>query len=188
MRWILVILLAYAVLLLQTTVVQWIILDTEALGAIGVDLAAIVAVFLALHGRSTSDVMIAGWIFGLGVDLTVSGGFGSTTVVGPMPIGYALAAAAIFQIRELLFRDWFVTQAILTLLFCLMAHGVWILWQSLATTQPFSLALLGELALQGLLLSIYTALLAPLGHFVMRFFRGALIPASGARTSRKAAG
>jgi hypothetical protein len=187
MRWIFVIILAYVVLLLQTTVVGLITLNTETLGAIGPDLAAVAAVFLALHGRSVADVMIAAWVLGIALDLNVSGGFANSTVVGPMALGYCLGTAAVFHIRELLFRDWFVTQIVLTFLFCIVAHGTWILWQALSVQESLSWSLLGELALQGLLLSFYTALLAPVGHFVMRPLRGILIPSHPSR-GRRASG
>jgi hypothetical protein len=105
-----------------------------------------------------------------------------------MAIGYCLAAAAVFQIRELLFRDWIVTQIVLTLLFCISAHGIWIFWQALSVQESLSWALLGELAMQGLLLSVYSALLAPVVHFVLRPLRGILIPSHPSRTSRRAPG
>jgi cell shape-determining protein MreD len=186
-RWIFIILLAYAAVLLQTTLVGMVTFNTEALGAIGPDMVAIVAVFLAMHGRQLADVMIAAWLLGMGLDLTVSGGFGSTTVVGPMGIGYALAAAAIYQIREVLFRDWLVTQAVLTLLFCLLAHGLWLVWQSLAA-QAVTWGAFGELLLQALLVSIYSALLAPIGHLMLRPLRSVLIAPGQQRSGRRAGG
>lgn len=186
MRWILVILLAYGALLLQISLVGLITFDTESVGAIRPDLLAVVAVFLALHGRGLVDVMIAAWILGLGVDLTVTGGTGTTTVVGPMPVAYALAGGLIYQIREAFFREWFLTKLILTLLFCLVSHGIWITWQSLAARDTMSWTAYGDLIVQMLLLSLYSALLAPFVHLVLQPLRRVVVPASSQRSARSA--
>ncbi|MFP4354590.1 MAG: hypothetical protein ACLFUJ_05640 [Phycisphaerae bacterium] len=184
MRWILVILLAYAALLLQISLVGLMTIDTESVGAIRPDLLAVVAVFLALNGRGLTDVMIAGWILGLGVDLTVTGGTGTTTVVGPMPIAYSLAAGLIFQIREAFFREWFLTKLILTLLFCLLSHGIWITWQSLAASEVMNWSAYGDLIVQMLLLSLYSALVAPLVQLLLGPLRKVIVPAGPGRSSR----
>ena len=164
MRWITLIILAYVVLLLQTTVARLLTLSTAWLGNIGPDLVAILAVFIALHARSGVEVMLAAWGLGLALDLTSAGGVGVATAVGPMSITYALAAGAVYRFREAFFRERILPQVLLALTFCLLAHGGWVTLQCVLAYPAVTLAGYERLLLQALLLAAYTAVLAPLGH------------------------
>lgn len=184
MRWVPFAILGYLVLLAQTSVVRILTFEAGSLGAVGPDLVAVVALFAALNARSWQDAMLAAWCLGLGVDLTTSGGTGGVTVVGPMAVGYALAALAVNRMREAFFREWLVTQALTGLLFCLLAHGLWVTWQSLLAGDNMTWARYGHLLVQAGLLSAYTAALAPVVHLVLNRVSGWLVPTSAGRAAR----
>ena len=165
MRWIPFLILAYAVVLVETSV-SWVLsVNVSWLGAVGPDLAAMVVVFVALYSRTAGDAMLAAWVMGLAVDLTSGGGVGSATVVGPMAVAYCLLAGQLWRIREAFFRERALTQVVLSLLFTASAHWVWVTAQVLlaAGRVPFGdyAAAMG----QALLIGCYTALLMPLAHF-----------------------
>lgn len=181
MRWIPLIIVAYVMVLLQTTLGRILMIHHSTVGAVSPDLVALVAVFVALTARSGLDVMLAGWILGLGLDLTTGAGIEASTVVGPMPIAYALAGGILYGIREAFFRDRVLTQALLALLFCLLAHGLWVVLQSLLGYRGIGWSELGRVLLQAAMLSVYTALLMPLGGFLLKKIQRFLIlqPSSG---------
>jgi rod shape-determining protein MreD len=165
MRWIPTLILVYAVLLVQTSLERVIVVPTESLGRIGPDLAAVVAVFVALRGRTATDAMLTGWILGLGVDLTGGGGVGATTAVGPMAIAFALMAGAVFHVREAFFRERALTQSLMTLVFVFAAHVMWISIQSIRLGGDW--ASFKRMLLQVLAVAAYSALLAPLVHHLL---------------------
>jgi len=185
MRWIPFIVLIYLVVIVQTTVGGILTFAGGGIGTIGPDLMAIVAVFVAMHVRSGSDAALAAWAAGLALDLTTAGGPGAATVVGPMPIAYALAAAAVFKIREAFFRERAVPQALLALIFCLLAHGLWLTLQSLlARGEAITWSTYGRRLLQAAMLAAYTAVLMPIAHRGLFRIRGWLIVAPAGRSRR----
>lgn len=176
MRWIGFIILVYAVLLAQTTVGKVLTFQRTALGTVGPDLAAIVAVFLALRLRDGVDLAIATWTLGLAVDLTTGG-----TVVGPMALAYVVAGAAVLKLREAVFRERAPAQMLMSLVFCLVAHGLWVTAQSLALGGGSrSWGEYWRMLEQALGLAIYTAALMPLGHWALgRAERFLIAPQTG---------
>lgn len=186
MRWIPFISLAYAVALLQTSLSWVLLIRVPWVGAVGPDVAAMVVVFVALYARTAQDAMLGAWVMGLVVDLTCVGGPASTTVVGPMAIAYCLLAGQLWRIREAFFREQAVTQVVLTLLFTVAAHWVWVTVQSVLAMGRVSLG--GYLAtmVQATLIACYTAVLMPLAHFgLIRIQRLILAnPAGPARRGR----
>lgn len=182
MRWIPFVIFAYILILLQTTVAGLLVISPWAIGPVGPDLMAILAVFVALNVRSGADAMIAGWILGLALDLT-AGGVGGGTVVGPMCIAYALGCRGVFHIREVIFRERAVSQALLTLLFCLFAHGLWVTLQSVRLGRV-SASMYGVMLLQVVGVGLYTGLLAPLGYFALIRLRSWLIISPRGRSRR----
>jgi len=160
MRWIIFLILTYLALVLQTTLVPVVTVTLFGLRA-GPELLAVFAVFVALHVREGTDAMVAGWILGLAVDLTSAGGAVTATVVGPMSIAYAVAAGGVYRARELFFRERRMTQFILALGFCLFSHWLWVTLQSLRAG-GISRSAYGQLLLQVLLVSLYTAAVMPL--------------------------
>ncbi len=185
MRWVWLTILTYVVLLLQTTLAGALAISTP-VGMVNFDLLAMVAVFVVMHVRDTVDALLAAWGLGLALDLTASGA-ASGTVVGAMPVGYVLAAAIICRMREAFFRQHALSQAILTLLFCIIAHGVWVAAQSLMSAGGVGKGSFGSIILQVLAVALYTAVLAPVAHMGMkRLRRGLLVsPGSHVRSRRK---
>lgn len=161
MRWLPTLLAVYLVVLLQATVGKAVTFSAESIGHIGPDLVAVLAVFVALHVADGSEVMIACWLLGFGVDLTTAGGPAGETVVGPMSAAYALAGGCVHRIRDAFFSERPVTQAIFTMLFCAIAHGLWITAQSLRAGSAEPLV---RMLPQAGALVIYTGLLMPLAH------------------------
>ncbi len=184
MRWVALIILAYVLILLQATLGDVLTWTNSPFGAIGPDFAAVVAVFLALYAPTLADAMLAGWLLGLAIDLSAAGAPGGATAVGPMALGYAFAAAVVFQMREAVFRDRKHTQMLLTLLFCLVAHGLWISLQSLLNWGDVGRSDYGRLWLQVGSLSGYTALLAPIGYAAMKRLRRWFVPTPSTRGPR----
>jgi len=185
MHWIPFVILAYVVVLVQVTVWGTLTFTGTAIGSIGPDLAAMVAVFIALNARRGTEVMIAAWILGFGLDLTTGGGTVSAAAVGPMAAGYALAAGAIHRVREAFFRERAVTQAFLAALFCLVAHGLWVTVQCLLAYEVVTWSTWGRLLLQAAALACYTGVLMPLVNLLLRRVRGLLISAPLRRGRRR---
>lgn len=185
MRWILFAILAYLSLLAQTTLGSLLVIHSQSIGAIMPDILAIVAVFFALALRNGVDVAIVCWILGLGLDLTSAGGAPDLSVVGPMPLAYAAAGYIVYKLREAFFRDKASSQMILAMVFCLLAHGLWILIQSLIAIRSVTFAMFGQMLLQALLLGVYSALLAPPIHAMLRRSERWFITAAGGRGGRE---
>lgn len=182
MRWIPFIILAYLLVLVQTTVGKVLTFTSFSIGTVGPDLPALVAVFVALHVRSRADVMLAAWLLGLGLDLTAGGGPGGSAAIGPMPIAYALAAACLYQVREAFFRERALTQGLLAMGFCILAHGTWVTLQSLLAIRAMTWSAYGRVLMQAAALAVYTAALMPLAHWgLWRYQRWFITPPAGRR-------
>jgi len=165
MRWIPLLILTYVVVLLETTLGRVLFIDTASLGSVGPDLTALVVVFVACYARSGTDAMLTAWILGFAVDLTVGGAMDAMSVVGPMSIAYCLAAGLLWRVRDAFFRERAVTQALLALAFCALAHGVWVTMQAMLAPGGAGLGGYGRTLLQALAGACYTALLMPLAHY-----------------------
>jgi len=131
MRWVFFLILAWVILIVQTTVGGLITFNIWWMGAVGADFFAPPAVFIALYARQKMDAMLAGCVLGFALDLGAAGGAESGAVVGIMPITYALAAWGVYSLRDAVFRDHALTRAHLTFLFCLLVHFAWVTLQSL---------------------------------------------------------
>jgi len=167
MQWVPFIILAWLAVLMQASVGKVLTFSGGSIGAVGPDLAAIVATFFALNVRGWADVMLAAFVLGLGLDLSAGGGAGFASAVGPMPVAYALAAGMVYRIREAFFREHWLTQAMLAAIFCVVAHGLWITWQALLAYRTATWAAYVRMWLQVLSLAGYTAVLMPLGHLAL---------------------
>jgi rod shape-determining protein MreD len=178
MRWVPFLILVYLVLLAQTTVGKVLTFQETTLGTVGPDLAAIVAVFLALRLREGVDLALAGWVLGLAVDLTTAG-----QAVGPMPLAYVVAGMAVLKMREAFFRERIPTQMLMALVFCLLAHGIWVTVETiLAPAGGRSWGGYFQMLKQALALAIYTAVLMPLGRWVLSKLDRFVIVSPGQRT------
>jgi rod shape-determining protein MreD len=167
MRWVPFLILVWVVVLLQTTFGRALTITTSSLGAVAPDLAALVAVFVAFYVRTWPDAMLGGWALGLAIDLTTSGGAGAGTAVGPMAVAYAVTAALLFRVREAFFRERALTQGVLALAFCLLAHGTWVAAQTLLARGDADWSAYGRTMLQAAALACYTAVLMPLAHLAL---------------------
>jgi rod shape-determining protein MreD len=161
MRWILFLVLGYVVLVAQTSLVQLVTFSTEAAGTVQPDLLALLAALVALYARTGLDAMLAGWALGLAADLTAG------KAIGVMPVTYALAASAVWRFREVFFRERLSTRIVLTLLFCLIAHGLWVTAQTLLAWRAMAWGAYGRAMLQAGLLSAYTGVLAAPGGWLL---------------------
>ena len=178
MRWIPFVILVYLIVLFQTTLGRALTFRVAEVGTIGPDIAALAAVYVAFHARGWADAMLAAWGLGLAIDLTTAGGVGVLTVVGPMPIAYALAGGLLFRVREALFRERALTQALLALAFCLLAHGLWVTAQWVLTGGGLHWPAYGWSLLQVLASACYSALLMPLMHVGLGKCRRWFLPAA----------
>ena len=158
MRWIPFAILVYAWVVLQTTVGRLFVVSVGGIDRIGPDLLAVVAVFLALRAANHYEVLIAAWSLGLALDLTAGSAFGNPAL-GPMAISYCVAAWVVFRLRDAVFSEQWLTQMILAFIFCLVAHSLWIISQSVLT---WSWSAGGRMMVQALGLAVYTGLLMPL--------------------------
>lgn len=181
------IILAYLVMLAQCTVGGLLTFSLTAIGTVGPDLSALVAVFMALNVRTGFHAALAGWLLGLAVDLTTVSAAGAATAVGPMPIAFAAAAALVFQAREAFFYSRPVPQASLALIFCLVAHGIWVTFQAVLAFGEVSWEGYARMLLQAAALAIYTAVLMPLGYLGLRWLRKWLISVPTGRRHRRSA-
>lgn len=180
MRWIPLLLLAYLLVLIQTSLGRVLSIHTDPLGVLSVDLLAILAAYLALHARSGLDAVLGAWALGLMLDLTSSGGVSASTVIGPMALGYVLAGGLLFRIREAFFGERALTQAALTLVFCLVAHGFWVTAQA-SLAGGMSWPAYGRILLQAGALALYTAALTPLVHYLLNLIAKWFIAVPAAR-------
>ena len=178
-RWLWFLILAWVAILIQTTVGRIITFETAAVGTVGPDLLAPLAILVALYARRPGEVMLAACLLGLALDLASAGGPGAGAVVGPMAIAYTLAARATLAVREALFREHALVRAVLTLGFCLIAHLGWVTLQSLVA---WNWQEYWRMLAQAVALAAYTALLAPLILLMLDRIRRRLIRLPGRRS------
>jgi hypothetical protein len=101
-----------------------------------------------------------------------------------MALGYVLAAAALFRMREMLYRDRPGPQMLLAALFAALSHGLWVTLQSLRALGQVTWPEYGQMWAQVLGLAVYTGLVMPLGHWLFMRLHGWLFDASPTRTRR----
>jgi len=175
-RWVYFLILVYVAVVLQTTVVQVLWLRT-ALGYVGPELLASVAVFVALSARSGTDAALAGWVLGFALDLTGSGGG-----MGLLALLYAAGGAGLCRVREAVFRDRAGTQVLLALLFCLFVYQLWTAYDVLSG--QIARAQWPRQALRAAALAAYTAVLTPLVCAGLKRLRRLLLVTPSGRERR----
>jgi rod shape-determining protein MreD len=181
MRWFPFLILIYFSVLLQVALanlpVQFVIT-----GNIAPNITAVLAVFFALSLRDPRDAMMAAWSLGFAMDLMLTGMGGVTTAVGPMAIAYVLGASVIFRVREAFFRERALARALLSLLFCLIVHCLWVTMQTLL---GFAWSDWWPAILKAIGISLYTALTAPLVCILLQKCGGLFIAAPARRLRRR---
>lgn len=185
MRWIALAILTYLLVLLQTSLIDVVAFHVPEIGLVRPELLAIVVVFCALHVRSALDAMLAGWGLGLTLDLTTGAGSVMSTAVGPMSLAYALAAGVVYKVRGAVFREKAVTQCVMTMVFCIMAHWLWITMQWTLAFRGMTVAGFALMLVQAAMLSVYTAAIAPVGHVGLRACRRWLLVGPAGRMDRR---
>jgi cell shape-determining protein MreD len=161
MRWIPFVILAWVMVLLQTTFARLLTTDAFAVGTVGPDLLASLAVFAALYAQRPRDALVAAWVLGMALDLATAGGPGGGSLVGPMSLGYVLGAKVVYSVREAFFRDRLAARALMCLLFCLIAHCFWVTAQSVLSWGRTPWGAYRGMLVQAGLVSVCSALLAP---------------------------
>jgi len=185
MRWIPLAIVTYVLALGQTTLGGMVDIHVAKIGPVRPDVLAIVAVYVALHVHGMVDAMLAAWVLGLVVDLTTGAGTSDSTVVGPMALAYALAASGVYKVRGAVFRDKVVTQCTMTVVFCIVAHWLWITAQWILAFEGTTAGGYVLMLVQGVLVALYTAALAPVGHFGLRAMRRWIIVAPSGEFGRR---
>ncbi len=186
MRWVQFVILLCVVLVAQIALGGMITFNLGPMGRVAPDLMAIMAVFIAMRGPNVLSVMSAAWVLGFAVGVTAVGGVGPPTVLGPMSFAYAIAAWLIFRVREAVFGEHVVTQGMLALVFCAASHLVWVTAQ---TALSGAWVYYQPLILQAIGVSVYTALLMPVGFWLLSMAQGLFIetPVRRTRRSRRSA-
>ena len=128
------------------------------------------------------DKEVGGWGLGFAMDLMLCGMAGVVTAVGPMAIAYTLASAVIFRMREAFFRERALARSLLVLLFCLIAHCLWV---SIQTVLVLSWSSWWPAIAKAIGNSIYTAILAPLVCIGLQQLGGWFITAPARRLRRR---
>jgi rod shape-determining protein MreD len=164
MHWIGFGIVLYCVTALQASLVPFIAIHT-----VRPDLMVIIAVHYCLAARS-SDAMLAAWFVGLAIDLTSLSYTGASNV-GVHALSLGLIGFVIVKMRELTFRESIWTQ----LFFCFAAKTAMEVLAAchmrfVLDAHPSWFQIVSGAASAGL----YTALLAPYGHWMLRRLRGLL--------------
>ncbi len=179
MRWLPLLILTYGLLVAQTSLVQLAGFSAGAAGRVQPDLLALTATFVAMFARSGPDAMLAGMALGLAADLA------SGAAIGVMPVTYALAGGAVYRVRDALFRERAGARIALTLVFCLIAHGLWVTIQTLLAWRAMTWGDYGRVLLQAVLVSAYTAALAWPGQWLLSKAESLLFVGAPAGRSRR---
>jgi hypothetical protein len=101
-----------------------------------------------------------------------------------MSIAYAAGAGIVFKIREAFFPNRVSTKVILALLFCLVAHGLWVTMQSVLAWGGTTWGDYGHMVLQAMLISLYTAAVMPIAHYVLLKVQAVFINMPAGRPAR----
>ncbi len=164
MRWVAFVILLYVTVALQSAATPFV-----AVNSIRPDLMVIVAVHYALAAR-VYDALLACWFIGLAIDLSGISYRGRANV-GLHALALGLLAIPIVKMRSFIFRDSVLTQLSFTFLaklsldlmvgiHMMWAIGDWGRWREVVATAVYA--------------AIYTAVLAPYGHWFLRRLRGIL--------------
>jgi len=166
MRWILLGIVGYVSLVIQTAVFRP--------GGLAIpidghwtrpDLVLIVALFIALY-LQPRDVFIATWCLGLGADLvSVSGRLGVQALL------YCVLLTALSAVRGGLTRSWVLTQSVLTFAAVLVIHFGWYVATRYFSEAPLVILRSVE---ESVLDAALTAILAPYVFWLLLRLRGPL--------------
>ena len=155
-------------------------------GHIGPDLLAILGMLAALRARTATQATLAAWVLGLLADLTTASGPAGASVIGPMSVGYVVAAAMVFRVRDMFFAEHPLAQLFLAGGFCVVSHTLWISAQTLLGPVPLTLPDFVQAMGHMLGIALYTAVVAMVLSLPLRYLGGLLgMPASRAMRRRR---
>lgn len=164
MHWFAFAILLYVVLVLQTTLAP-----ALATHAVRPDFVIIMATYYAMMARPI-DAVLSCWIIGFAMDLAGLS-YNGYSNVGISAFSLGLIAMIVVRIRELIFRESPVTQLLLAfsikLVFAMMIgfHMLYVLGRGEELSHVFTTAFWA---------AVYTGMLAPYGHWMMRKLRPTL--------------
>ncbi len=166
MRWLLLGILAYVMLVIQTTFFVPGALAVPVHGHwVRPDLVLVMGVFVALYFEPPR-ALVAGWCLGLGADLTAVGGR-----LGLYALLFPAVLVGLAYVRRVLNRGWVLTQSVVTFATVLVVHGAWyVLVRYLAGAPAAPLRSVEEAALD----AAYAGILAPYVIWVLLRLRGPL--------------
>ena len=150
MRW-----FAFAIVVVIGLTAQTALAPRVAVYSVRPDWLLVLVVFLALY-VPTKPAVIGAWIIGISADLM------TVERMGFIALSYGLTALAILSIRDHLFRNHWTAQLIVTFVACVMVRGAWMIYQR--TMFEHSTGWASSVMIDVMLVSIYTALWAPLIH------------------------
>lgn len=176
MRWLAFILLALVTVALQISVGAALRVKLGSSGlTLQVDFMAILAVMTALRVRHRHDVLLAAWLLGLLIDLSVV-----RSPIGLYALGFALGAGGVYHARAAVFGQSPLAQVILAAAFCLLAYAPARVFLNLYVRT--GAGRLGWDLLQLLLVAVCTGVCAPvIGSVFRRLDRLILVPAGRRR-------
>jgi len=165
MRWVMFAILLYLIIVLQTAVAPFL----AVMHVVRPDFPLLFAVYFAL-AAPVPDALLAACITGLAVDLS-GASFAASSNIGVNALAYGFAALAIVKLRHLLFRDHAVTYLFFVLTGGFLIHlagGLFMLYR----TGQFERA--PDAVQIAIYTAIYTALISPYAHWLLRRSRGVL--------------
>jgi len=158
MRWTTFVIVAAALLTLQTAVAPFF----QVFGA-RPDWLFVGVVYFALYARAR-DAVIAAWVIGFCADLM------TIERMGLVSFSYALSALCVTSVREYVFRYRALTQFTMTFCTCMLVQTAWMLYRRLMFSSTQSIWM--DWLMGALLVSMYTGLWAPLLHkLLLKFSR-----------------
>jgi len=165
-RWFLLAILAYAFLVIQTTLFRPGLLAIEVGGYYAApDLLLIVGLFLALYFEPR-EVFVVGWCLGMASDLVnVAGRLGVCALLFSV-----LLVLATF-VRQMLGQPRALAQFFLCLGLVLVIHAVWYAITGWVEERPVEV---GRVLMAAGLDALYSAILAPYAVWLLSKFRGPL--------------
>jgi rod shape-determining protein MreD len=164
MRWIPFILFLYFAAVLQTAIVPFF-----AVHGIRPQLIILIAAYYALSAR-TSDALLACWCAGFMMDLT-SIGFERQAGIGLNATTCGLIALFVLGMRDFMFRDSPVTQLVVSVAFTFLHAAAVGLYLCYAAAHAPAVT---DMLLGSLYTAIYTGLVAPYVHWLLRKMRNTL--------------
>jgi len=165
-RWLLVAILAYACLVLQTAAFRpgGLAVPVDGYWA-RPDLVLLLGLFLALY-LDPYETFVIGWCLGLASDLVSISGR-----LGVQPILMSLVLAVVCRGRDLFNRTRVLTQFLLALGVVALVHFLWYVATRFFEDAPLAI---GRSMEQALLDALYAAVLAPYLFWVLERLRSAL--------------